>query len=352
VRRHASAGERWQIGAIHWGVALSYLVIGVVVFPLALIAQLPAEVRSGYALVLLYMMLPVHALLDALPEIGRTRVALRRIHGLGVRSGAEAPGEGQPAARQPFRSLELRGVTHRYRRDTQEGSFVLGPVQLELRAGEVVFLVGGNGSGKTTLAKLLVGLYEPDAGEVLLNGVAVDRSEREAYRQNFSAVFSDFHLFESLLGLEPHGRDPSARQWLRELELAHKLSIEGGVLSTVRLSSGQRKRLALMVAALEDRPVCLFDEWAADQDPAYKQVFYCQVLPALAARGRAVLVITHDDQYFQYADRCLALDAGRLRTLPRKAPSRATARAKNAWEAEPERAASAADLPRVGGESA
>jgi putative ATP-binding cassette transporter len=315
VRRHAAAGDRSHVNAIHWGVLCSYAAIGTVAFPLAAILGLPTEVRSGYALVLLYMMLPVHAVLSVLPELAHTRLAFERIQALGVRAQPAPRTEALARGREPVTTVALRGVSHSYRRELDDGAFVLGPLNLELRAGEIVFVVGGNGSGKTTLAKLLVGLYEPEAGEVLLNGTPVVPAAREAYRQNFSAVFSDFHLFERLLGLEPQKLDERAQSWLCALDLEHKVKIEDGVLSTTELSSGQRKRLALLVAVLEERPVCCFDEWAADQDPGYKQLFYQVILPALAAQGRAVFVITHDDRYLHLATRCLKLEAGKLQPV-------------------------------------
>jgi putative ATP-binding cassette transporter len=176
-----------------------------------------------------------------------------------------------------------------------------------------VFLVGGNGSGKTTLAKLLTGLYVPEQGEVLLDGKPVPAAAREGYRQLFSAVFSDFYLFESLLGLEGAGLDARAREYLRLLHLDRVVRIQDGRLSTTDLSRGQRKRLALLTAYLEDRPVYVFDEWAADQDPVFRKVFYAQLLPDLKARGKAVLVISHDEHYFHLADRTLELVEGKLR---------------------------------------
>jgi putative ATP-binding cassette transporter len=328
VRLHATAGDRSHVHAIHWGVVASYAVLGIVAFPLAELLELSIDVRSGYALVLLYMMLPVHSVLSVLPEIAHARLAFERLQALGLEAESSEPPAAAavvafpgPVAAAPPRmtaaqtNVALRGVTHRYRREMEDGAFVLGPIDLELRAGEIVFLVGGNGSGKTTLAKLLVGLYEPETGEVLLDGVRVAPREREAYRQNFSAVFSDFHVFDRLLGHEPRKLDERAQGWLRALDLEHKVKIEGGVLSTTELSSGQRKRLALLAAVLEERPVCCFDEWAADQDPAYKQVFYQTILPALAAQGRAVFVISHDERYFHLASRCLKLEAGKLRPL-------------------------------------
>src|SRR4029079_10547844 len=139
-------------------------------------------------------------------------------------------------------------------------------------------------------------------------GVPITDSNRDDFRQIFSAVFSDFYLFESLIGLESSGRDDQAREYLKQLHLSHKVRITNGSLSTTALSQGQRKRLALLTAYLEDRPFYLFDEWASDQDPLFKNIFYTQLLPELKARGKTVLAITHDDKYFDLADRIIKLD--------------------------------------------
>src|SRR5262249_7237581 len=195
------------------------------------------------------------------------------------------------------------GVCHAYEREGEETSFTLGPIDIALRPGELVFLVGGNGSGKTTLAKLLTGLYMPETGELRLNGERVTAERLEHYRQHFAAVFSEFYLFDTLLGMETPGLDAQARKYISELHLAHKVKVQDGVLSTTDLSRGQRKRLALLTAYLEDRPLYVFDEWAADQDPQFKEIFYYHLLPELKARGKAVVVIGHDDRYFPVADR-------------------------------------------------
>jgi putative pyoverdin transport system ATP-binding/permease protein len=254
----------------------------------------------------------LEGLVANLPELSRSRIALGRIQQLQaeLHQDADAPDcvTAQPAE---FELLELRGVSHRYHRESEDRNFLLGPVDLQLRPGELVFLVGGNGSGKTTFAKLLLGLYAPEAGTIHVNGRQVDERGRDHYRQMFSAVFADFHLFDDLLG---HGSeaDNLARQYLMRLQLAHKVEIRDGRFSTTALSQGQRKRLALLTAYLEDRPCYVFDEWAADQDPVFKRVFYTELLPDLRARGKAVVVISHDDQYFHLADRCLRLADGRL----------------------------------------
>lgn len=316
-RRHYLSGMGASILATHWGNALFYAVIGAVLFALPLCQETGAEVLRGYCLTILYLMSPVGALVDSLPVFGRAGIALRKINALGL-----GPQEAEPPApvgprfsARPAR-LDLVGVTHRYRGEGDDTSFTLGPLDLSLRPGELVFLVGGNGSGKTTLSLLLVGLYAPEQGELRLGGRRVGAAERGAYRQQFSAVFADFHLFDRLLGFDFADLDEQARAYLAQLRLAHKVRVENGSFSTLELSQGQRKRLALLVAYLEDRPFYLFDEWAADQDPAFKKIFYTEILPALKAKGKTVVVITHDDQYFGMADRCLRLDEGRLGEMP------------------------------------
>jgi putative ATP-binding cassette transporter len=208
--------------------------------------------------------------------------------------------------------LDLVGVTHTYYREEDNGSFNLGPIDLTLRPGELVFLTGGNGSGKTTLAKLITGLYAPEAGEICVDGKPVTDELREDYRQCFSVVFSDFYLFESLLGIDGFELNSRARDYLVRLQLDRKVRVENKKPSTTDLSQGQRKRLALLTAYLEDRPIYLFDEWAADQDPLFKEVFYQHLLPELKARNKTVLVISHDDHYYHVADRLIKLDYGKI----------------------------------------
>ena len=147
----------------------------------------------------------------------------------------------------------------------------MGPIDSTIRRGQIVFIIGGNGSGKTTLAKLISGLYLPESGQICLDGRPIDDANREAYRQLFSVVFDDAVIFESLWGLEAADLDERAQELLAAVELDHVVSVTNGVFSTTRLSRGQRKRLALVTAYLEDRPIYLFDEWAADQDPHVPQ---------------------------------------------------------------------------------
>lgn len=206
------------------------------------------------------------------------------------------------------------GVTHSYYQEREESSFILGPIDLQIHSKELVFIVGGNGSGKSSLAKLIAGLYIPEAGEIYLDGKLIDHQNREWYRQQFSVVFSDFYLFDRFLGMSTLDLDTQTRDYLVQLQLDHKVQVKDGVLSTTALSQGQRKRLALLTAYLEDRPFYVFDEWASDQDPLFKKIFYTQLLPDLKSRGKTVLAISHDDRYFYLADRIIQLEYGKVRS--------------------------------------
>ncbi|MFT7773033.1 cyclic peptide export ABC transporter [Roseateles sp.] len=327
VRRHRATGLSIFRVAIGWGNLLIYTFIGAVIFVLAGDGPDRAHVMTGFALVFVYMVTPLQSLLNALPEVNLARVASRRIDAIADRLASAERVDG--AAPFPLRpsSVSLRAVTRGYVHERSGEAFTLGPIDLKLSTGEVVFVVGGNGSGKTTLAKLLVGLYPPESGEVLVDGRPVSDLDRDAYRQLFSTVFSDFHLFERLLESgRPDDVDETGSALLAKLHLQHKVRLEGGAFSTRELSQGQRKRLALVVAYLEDRPFLVFDEWAADQDPVFKRVFYQELLPELRALGKAVIVISHDDRFFHVADRVIRLEEGRIRSQD-VSPYRAVRRA-------------------------
>ncbi|HEX8145856.1 MAG TPA: cyclic peptide export ABC transporter [Pyrinomonadaceae bacterium] len=299
-----------------WTQLLFFAVLGASIFLLPRLAAMDAKSTSGYVLAILYISFPLDVVMSLFPMMSYANICVRKIESLrlSLADGEGARPEAAPAPRPPapLRSLELRGVTHAYRTERENTTFELGPVSLRIDANELVFVTGGNGSGKTTLIKLLTGLYEPEGGELLLNGRPVTGADREQYRQHFSAVFSDFYLFEKLIGLDADGLDEEARRYIGKLQLEEKVEVKGGALSTINLSQGQRKRLALLTAYLEDRPVYVFDEWAADQDPHFREVFYYELLPELKERGKTIIVISHDDRYYHIADRVIKLEYGQV----------------------------------------
>jgi putative pyoverdin transport system ATP-binding/permease protein len=320
IRAHNVSGMTASIAATAWAQTSGFALIGALLLAIPLIKLEPTG-RLGYTMALVFMMATLQGLLskDSARDFSRAAIALQKIEDLERDLTAlhtEPDSALQKDSKYGFSRLELCDVTFAYHRTGEIHDFIVGPVNLSLMPAEVVFLVGGNGSGKTTLAKLLAGLYAPASGEVRLNGELVTDSNREHYRQHFSAVFADFHLFDRLLGLESAQLDEHAKNYLAQLELDHVVEVKDGILSTTKLSQGQRKRLALLTAYIEDRPIYVFDEWAADQDPSFKRTFYYSFLPELKAKGKAVLVISHDDRYYHVADRMIRLDCGSVVEAP------------------------------------
>lgn len=314
-QEHNVRAENHFALAQHWSHLLFYLLIGSVLFLLPSLTTVQPHALTGYVITALYLMGPLSGVLSCFPMFGRANVALEKIEELGISLAARAPemnGVRPPEMELSFSQVELTAVTHSYHQDNDDSHFMVGPVNLTFRPGEIVFLVGGNGCGKSTLAKIIAGLYPPAGGEIRVDGRLVTEENRDDYRQLFSAVFSDFYLFPNLMGLSGANLDEQAQMYLRQLHLDRKVKIRGQELSTLSLSQGQRKRLALLTAYLEDRPFYLFDEWASDQDPQFKNIFYRELLPDLKARGKTVLVITHDDHYFSCADRIIKLDYGQV----------------------------------------
>ncbi|MDF3983060.1 cyclic peptide export ABC transporter [Luteibacter sp. PPL201] len=312
-----------------FGNILFYLIMGVVLFAAPFWGQHPGAELTQFAFALLYILGPIQVLTTSIQSLRNGEIALRRIELLDKTLPESGADDARSDTRDPWTrapsSLSLQSVLYRYRDELDELSYTLGPIDVELRSGEITFIVGGNGSGKTTLGMLLLGLYEPMGGTILLDGVIVDSDNRDRYRQHFSAVFADFHLFEQLLQKDREAMDHRANAYIARFGLQSKVTADGGRFSTIKLSSGQRKRLALVASFMEDRPIYLFDEWAADQDPEFKRVFYRELLPDLRARGKMVIVISHDDAYFDCADRVLRLGDGRLLDVEVDAARRAAA---------------------------
>ncbi|PZD75041.1 ABC transporter ATP-binding/permease protein YojI [Acaryochloris thomasi RCC1774] len=296
------------------GLVLFLIPIGFLMYVLPYWITLDQRTLAGYALTILFMLSPIRAILNILPEIAKANVALAKVDSLGLALATPST-ENQLTKATPkpgWTSLKFVDLEHTYPSDREDHRFTLGPLNLKFTPGEIVFIVGGNGSGKSTLVKLITGLYQPEAGHIEWDGEPVDDRNREQYRQQFSAIFADFYLFDRLLGIETEALKDQAQSYLTQLELDHKVTIEGNTLSTLNLSQGQRKRLALLTAYLEDRPIYVFDEWASDQDPVFKKVFYTQLVPALKQRGKTVLVVSHDDRYFESCDRTIKLDYGQV----------------------------------------
>jgi len=314
-RVHNIKAMRIAVLGATWAEMLTFITIGLLVFVIPRFMAVPNSTLMNFVLIMLYLMEPIEFIQHQAPQFAKGSVALKSIEEIGLtlaKTEAEQNIKRLAPPTSEWKRLELDELVFSYNVDDENRRFILGPISFAVTPGELIFITGGNGSGKTTLAKLLAGLYSPESGQIRLDGKAVSDMDREDYSQLFSAVFADFFVFEKLLGAEKTGLDEKAETYLRRLQLDHKVQVKEGQFSTTDLSQGQRKRLALLAAYLEDRPIFLFDEWAADQDPTFKSLFYQEILPELRARGKTVFVISHDQRYYDTADRVIKLDDGKL----------------------------------------
>ncbi len=303
----------WSVNSVSSQTA-TFVVIGV----LALLTD------AGYAkpehlllfvLIILYLMGPLLSVFSSFPLISRSVVSYQRICQL---TGEELPVDktlmvGSSVVRS-WQQISCEQVVYQYQSDDYR--FKLGPINLTIRRGELIYLIGGNGSGKSTLFRLLAGLYQPQQGEIRVDGQLIGGADLAGYRELFGCIFTDFHLFRHVL--DNGGcrvADNTIGAALTQLQLSGKLSSCEGQLSTLDLSTGQRKRLAYLQCTAQGKDIYLFDEWAADQDPQFKDYFYTELLPQLQDAGKTVIVISHDDRFFQFADRVLKLDDGVLTEL-------------------------------------
>lgn len=270
------------------------------------------EVIMKYIIVLLYMIGPVNVILNAIPTLLQFRIALNRIKQFLKEIPANLVHK-ELSVHVPdvVNSIVVQDLSFQYGHNGngKESGFSVGPIDLEIGKAEILFIAGGNGSGKTTLMKLMTGLYKPDSGCIKINGRVVTGAQLGEF---FSVVFTPIQLFEKLYGIDLGARQVIAEEYLKILELGDKVHLEDGRYSTIDLSGGQRKRMGLLQCFLESRPVYLFDEWAADQDPMYRRYFYRTLLPEMKKSGKIVIAITHDDHYFDVADRVFKMDGGRL----------------------------------------
>ena len=265
----------------------------------------------SFIIVLLYLINPVNGILGSVPAIMQLRIAWDRIQTFLKEIPANLDLKETPKVidYNLVKSIKIEGITFQYKNENSLNFFSVGPIDLELKRGEALFIIGGNGSGKTTLAKLLTGLYEPDSGKIMINDKQVSSSQLSEY---FSTVFNPYYLFEKLYNIDLKGKSEEVVRYLSLLNLSEKVEISGNKYSTINLSGGQKKRLALLQCYLEDYPIYLFDEWAADQDPEYRKIFYRELLPKMKEDGKIIIAITHDDHYFDVADKIIKMDLGKV----------------------------------------
>ena len=325
--------DTYHLSAVNWSNIMMFAAIGVV-FAVSNYLDIPMGVATTFSLTILFMQSPLLHAVGAYPTMQTAQVALDKIQSLELAN--YQPAFATDTAATDWHSISLTDIHYRYDNSdadtsalvtekTAHSNDILKDVTLTLRRGDVVFLIGANGSGKSTLAKIITGIFTPTTGSVHIDNQLIDSKNNTDYRQLFSAIFSDQHLFKQLIG--SHGSDPDmtlVTTWLHKLNLQDKVSVMDHRLSTDKLSQGQRKRLAMLISVAEHKDILLLDEWAADQDPAFRRVFYQSLIPELKALGKTLFIISHDDSYFEHADRLLLMKEGKLIELNAEERQRAS----------------------------
>jgi putative ATP-binding cassette transporter len=292
------------------------LILGAAAFLLPQLFEEQRDIMMKLVPLLMFCILPMAKLISLAPIMTQAQAGLVALGTIQEQISVPtpvAPSEARAAgaALTNFRDVAYTNLRFSYRNPQGEALFATGPLQFRFSRGETIFLVGGNGSGKSTTLRLLTALYPAEGGTIAVDGRALDATEKAGFRELFSAIFVDFHLFDRLYGLE--GIDAEkVRALLQEMGLGGKVEFREGRFTDLQLSTGQRKRLALIAALLEDRPIYVFDEWAAEQDAHFRHEFYTRILPALKARGKTVIAVSHDDRYWSVADRVVRLDLGQV----------------------------------------
>lgn len=294
-----------------------YVLVGIMVFILPRFFDVTSESVIQITAVILFIIGPLSSVVAGIPAYTRSDIAIRNI--LKLESELDNL-KSEPPIFNPqmfrefsgFNTLEFRDIEFHYYDRNKESSFSVGPINLTLSRGETLFMIGGNGSGKSTLLKLITGLYRPSKGDILVDGKPVRGITVQEYRELYSAIFADFHLFEKLYGIRNWQPDVVA-DLIKEMQLTQKTAFENGQFQNINLSTGQRKRIAMIVSKLEDRDIYIFDEWAADQDPTFREYYYYTLLPELKRNGKTIIVVSHDDsKYFATADRIVKMDMGKM----------------------------------------
>lgn len=297
---------------LQWGRLALFLLI-VILYSSQSVLGFYNNTYATFVMMIIYLMEPLNQLLSCIVNMSGVRASLSRISSIVflAEDSGEIKWERIASSDKISAEIIFSGVIYHHKYGNEHG-FCVGPISLNFSRGEVVYVIGGNGSGKSTFLKLLSGLYIPEQGSITYAGEPVNTSKKRAeYRQNISAIFQDFHVFDTILHHEQYSDlITTYDSILKELGLSDSVNIYNNSFSTTNLSQGQRKRLALIQSLLENKDIYVFDEWAADQEPSFKEYFYYNILPALKERGKIVIVATHDDRFYHTADRIIKFDSG------------------------------------------
>lgn len=299
------------VGTYSW-----YIVLGVVIFLLPAIFRMNTLQVGAFITTILFMMGAVSQLIMFFPFNSAVRISLDRIEKV-EKQLVVAPAPGMKSGSEPdlgdFSTIRMENVICKYA-NSDETSFILDVRELEIKEGEIVFIEGANGSGKTTLINVLTGLWRPVSGRILVNGSEVGWEEYCAFSNKMAVVFTDHYLFRE--NYDDHDLTAGNNllhplRGLFNLDNVFRVEEERNRWDT-KLSKGQEKRVALLLAMLEEKPIVILDEWAAEQDPVNRRCFYLKWLEEMRKMGKTIIAVTHDDDFYHMADRVIKFDFGRL----------------------------------------
>ena len=316
----SEASQRLAMGYAAGSLWTQFCYFSAIIAVLALVALdvVDPAVVAPYILVALFLKSYIYRFMAALPFWTTGGAVIGRLAAEGFvyrpRERLDHPppvGERPPGDARGL-TIEVRDVCYTYVSERDTRLFTAGPFELKLDKPEIVFVTGQNGAGKSTFLKTLCGLYRPESGSLTLDGVEITDANRQTYRNHFAAIFTVPHVFRELPFEPPETEERRAlfRHYLGVLQLDAKIDLER-TAKLPELSHGQTKRLALLGALMDERPVVVFDEWAENQDPQYKRTFYYDILPRLRDAGKIVVAVTHESHYFDAADRIYELRSGR-----------------------------------------
>lgn len=288
-----------------------YFIIAAILFILPELGLLNRADVIAYVVIILFMSGPINSLINLQQMYTRFMAANSRIKSFMKDFDVENETvKLQVTVPKTFQSIQFQDVCFSYDPNKENESFALGPINFTIEEGETIFIVGGNGSGKSTFINTLTGLYVPTKGDILLNGT--QENTREQIQNMTSAVFTDNHIFSHNYENYQLENNPEYKRLLKLMALGKVVQDDKESSARRKFSKGQSKRMSLIFALLEDKPILVLDEWAADQDPHFRKYFYEELLPKLKREGKTIIAVTHDDAYFHLADRIVKFDYGKI----------------------------------------
>lgn len=297
------------------GQVLFYSLIASILLFFSVTLEIDAKTTVNFLFILLYLLSSIETIMVLLPALIRAKISLNKLSDLKSeleQGGTEVKAPVKTISKEQFLEIKMKEVEFEYASNTpKRESFKIGPINMSIHSGDVIFIYGGNGSGKTTFILSLLGILQVDQGRIEYNNKILVKESYQDYKSLFSVVFNDFYLFDKFYGNFDFNRQ-KAEKYLKLFEIEEKVKITKEGFSNIDLSTGQKKRLALIAALLEEKPILVLDEWAADQDPYFRKKFYQEIIPVLKTEGLTIVAITHDDMYYNCSDKLLKMEYGKL----------------------------------------